>query len=221
MHDKPYRPILRSIMWGQLVTRPDLSFAISLLSHFQGNPGIEHWKVLMHIVGYIKNTLDFGLTYSRDADLFPHAFIDADYGGCRDTRHSTSGYVFLIAGSPVTWSSKQQPMVALSMVEVEYVAMSRCTQQMVWMQSWLDEVAIERVRPGLIKGDSRGAVALTKNTKNYAKVKHIDIQHHYIRELMQSGTIIFEQIPSAANLADLFTKPLSCDQHHRSYKPST
>jgi len=107
MHDKPYRPILGSIMWGQLATRPDLSFAVSLLSRFQGNPGIEHWKALMHVVGYIKNTLDFGLTYSRDADLFPHAFVDADYGGCRDTRRSTSGYVFLMAGSPVTWSSKQ------------------------------------------------------------------------------------------------------------------
>ena len=86
---------------------------------------------------------------------------------------------------------------------------------MVWMQSWLDEVAIERVGPGLIKGDSRGAVALTKNTKDHAKVKHIDIRHHYIRELVQSGSIVFEQVPSAANLADLFTKPLSRDQHHR------
>ena len=152
MHDKPYRPILGSIMWGQLATRPDLSFAVSLLSRFQGNPGIEHWKALMHVVGYVKNTLDFGLTYSRDADLFPHAFVDADYGGCRDTRRSTSGYVFIMAGSPVTWSSKRQPMVALSTVEAEYVAMSCCTQQMVWMQSWLDEVAIEHTGPSFIRG---------------------------------------------------------------------
>ena len=202
-------------MWGQLATRPDLSFAVSLLSRFQGNPGIEHWKALMHVVGYVKNTLDFGLTYSRDADLFPHAFVDADYGGCRDTRRSTSGYVFIMAGSPVTWSSKRQPTVALSTVETEYVAMSRCTQQMVWMQSWLDEVAIERTSPSFIKGDSKGAIALTKNTKDHAKIKYIDIRHHYIRELVQSGSIVFEQTPSADNLADLFTKPLPRDQHHR------
>ena len=72
----------------------------------------------MHVIGYIKNTLDYGLTYHRDADLSPHAFADADYGGCRDTHCSTSGYVFLMAGGPVTWSSKRQTMVALSMVDV-------------------------------------------------------------------------------------------------------
>ena len=86
MATKPYRPILGSVMWGQLATRPDLSFSVSLLARFQSNPGINHWSALMHVIGYIKNTLDYGLTYSRDADLSPTAFSDADYGGCRDTR---------------------------------------------------------------------------------------------------------------------------------------
>jgi reverse transcriptase-like protein len=187
MNDKPYRSILGSIMWGQLATRPDLSFSVSLLARFQANPGIEHWNALMHVVGYIKNTLDFGLTYSCNSDLSPAAFVDADYGGCRDTRRSMSGYVFMMAGGAVTWSSKCQATVALSTVEAEYVAMSRCAQQMSWMHSWLDEVEIQYSRPGLIKGDNRGAIALTKNTKDHGKVKHIDIRHHYIRELIQSG----------------------------------
>ena len=111
-------------MWGQLATHPDLSFAVSLLSRFQANPGIEHWKNLLHVVGYIKNTIDYGLTYSQDADLTPMAYVDADYGGCRNTRRSTSGFVFTITGGAVTWSSKRQVTVALSTVEAEYVAMS-------------------------------------------------------------------------------------------------
>ena len=215
MNDKPYRPILGSVMWGQLATRPDLLFSVSLLARFQSNPGIDHWNALMHVIGYIKNTLDYGLTYSRDSDLSLVAFVDADYGGCKDTRRSTSGYVFMMAGGAVTWSSKRQATVALSTVEAEYVAMSRCAQQMVWMQSWLGEVAVEYSLPGLIKGDNRGAIALTKNTKDHGKVKHIDIRHHYIRELLQSGDILIEQVPSAENLADLFTKPLPRDHHHR------
>lgn len=85
MSDKPYRSILGSVMWGQLATRPDLSFAVSLLARFQANPGIEHWSALLHVVRYIKNTLDLGLTYSRDYDLSPTAFVDTDFGGCRDT----------------------------------------------------------------------------------------------------------------------------------------
>jgi hypothetical protein len=120
-----------------------------------------------------------------------------------------------MSGGAVTWSSKRQATIALSTVEAEYVVMSRCAQQMVWMQSWLREVEIKVSLPGLIKGDNRGAIALTKNTKDHGKVKHIDIRHHYIRELLQSGTILFEQVSSADNLADLFTKPLPCDHHHR------
>ena len=215
MHDKPYRAILGSVMWGQLATRPDLSFAVSLLARFQANPGMDHWKALLHVVGYIKNTIDFGITYSRDGDLNPIAYADADYGGCRDTRRSTSGYVFTMAGGPVTWSSKRQATVALSTVEAEYVAMSRCAQQMVWTQSWLEEADIDFTRPGVIKGDSRGGIALTKNTRDHGKIKHINIRHHYLRDLVRNGDIVFEQVPSADNLADLFTKPLARDHHVR------
>jgi Reverse transcriptase (RNA-dependent DNA polymerase)/GAG-pre-integrase domain/gag-polypeptide of LTR copia-type len=215
MKDKPYRSLLGSIMWGQLATRPDLSFSVSLLARFQSDPGLSHWSALIHVVGYIKNTIDYGLTYSREFDLSPNAYADADYGGCKETRRSTSGYVFTMAGGAVSWSSKRQATVALSTVEAEYVAMSRCAQQMVWMNSWLDEVKIEHTLPGLIRGDNRGAIALTKNTKDHGKVKHIDIRHHYIRDLVKSGEIIIEQVPSEENLADLFTKPLPRDQHHR------
>ena len=121
----------------------------------------------------------------------------------------------MMAGGPVAWSSKRQATVALSTVEAEYVAMSRCAQQMVWVHSWMSEAGIDYSPPGLIKGDNRGVIALTKNTKDHVKVKHIDICHHYIRKLIQSGSILIEQVPSANNLADLFTKPLSHDLHHR------
>ena len=215
MKDKPYRSLLGSVMWGQLTTRPDLSFSVSLLARFQANPGLSHWSALLHVIGYIKNTIDYGLTYSRDGDLSPTAYVDADYGGCKDTRRSTSGYVFTMAGGAVSWSSKRQATVALSTVEAEYVAMSRCAQQMVWMRSWLDEVEIEHTTPGLIKGDNRGAIALTKNTKDHGKVKHINIRHHYIRDLLESGAIAIEYVPSTENLADLFTKLLPRDLHHR------
>ena len=105
-------------------------------------------------------------------------------------------------------------MVALSTVEAEYVAMSRCAQQMVWMHSWLGEVEIDYVLPGVIKGDNRGAIVLLKNTKDHRRVKHIDIRHHYLRKLIQDRAILFKQVFSSDNLADLFMKPLSRDHHH-------
>ena len=78
----------------------------------------------MHVIGYIKNTIDYGLTYTRGNGISPYAFVDADYRGCKDTRCSTSSFVFMMAGGPVAWSSKRQATVALSTVEAEYVAMS-------------------------------------------------------------------------------------------------
>ena len=93
----------------------------------QGYP----WQSLnapLHVIGFIKNMIDYGITYSQDAELSPIAFVDADYGGCRDTCWSTSGYIFTMAGGPVSWSSKRQATVALSTVEAEYVSMSQCAQ---------------------------------------------------------------------------------------------
>jgi hypothetical protein len=131
MNDKPYCPVLGSVMWGQLATRPDLSFSVSLLARFQANPGINNWNALMHVIGYIKNTIDYGLTYSRGFDLTPTAFADVDYGGCKDTRRSTSGYVFMIAGAPVAWSSKlwpcQQSKQNMSQCHVVHNRWSGCT----------------------------------------------------------------------------------------------
>ena len=128
-----------------------------------------------HVIGYIKNTLDYGLTYSQDFNISPHAFVDVDYGGCKDTHWSTSRYVFTMAGGAVTWSSKQQATITLSTVDAEYVAMLQCAQQMLWMHSWLDEVKIKYSLPSLIKGDNHGAITLLKNTKDHGKVKHINI----------------------------------------------
>ena len=156
-------------MWGQLATCPDLSFSVSLLACFQSNPGLNHWNALLHTVGYIKNTLDFRLSYSREYDLSPHAYVDADYGGFRDTCRSTSGYIFIMCGGPVAWSSKQQATVALSTVKAEYVAMSRCAQQMVWMHSWLREVKVDYIIPRVIKVTTRAQLLYRKIPKNMVK----------------------------------------------------
>ncbi len=215
MKDKPYRTLLGKVMWGQLTTRPDLSYAVSVLSRYQTNPGLEHWRALLHVLGYIRQTVKFGLIFSSDQPLVPVGFVDADYAGCKDTRRSTSGQVFMMAGAPVSWSSKRQQTVALSTVESEYVSTSKAGQQMRWMYSWLEEILLAQEKPGDLWGDNRGALDLTKNTKSHAKVKHIDIRHHYIRELVAAKEIKLNFVRGNENPADIFTKPLPRDAHYR------
>ena len=91
MKDKPYNEVLGSIMWAQSTTRPDLAFAENLLSRFQANPGRAHWNAMLHILGYIKGTLNYRITYIQGSagGLKPVGYVDSDYAGDPDTRQST------------------------------------------------------------------------------------------------------------------------------------
>jgi len=217
MKDKPYKEALGSIMWAQGATRPDLSFAVNLLARFQANPGREHWNAMLHILAYIKGTLDYRITYHRGSNggSKPFGYVDADYAGDSDTRRSTSGYIFMMAGGAVSWSSKRQPTVSLSTTEAEYMALAQAGQQAVWMISFMNEIGLPQKLPTTLYGDNMSSIALTLNHKGHSRAKHIDVRHHYIRERVEEGDIKVAHIPSTENLADILTKPLPRVIHQR------
>jgi hypothetical protein len=217
MKDKPYREVLGSVMYAQIATRPNLSYAVTMLSKFSSNPGKPHWIALLHVLQYIKGSLGLKITYGGhgNTSLTPYGFVDADYGGDKDTRRSCSGQVFFMAGGPVAWGAKYQPTVALSTTEAEYMALTRASQQILWMYFAMSEVGFPQPKPACLYGDNAGAIALTKNTKHNAHIKHIDIRHHYIRERVDDGDIVVHQIPTSDNIADIFTKPLGRVAHRR------
>ncbi|KNZ81205.1 Copia protein [Termitomyces sp. J132] len=207
--------LLGALMWAQAATRPDLSFAVALLACFQANPGPAHWKALLHVLAYIKGTLDYKIVYSKElgGSIKPTGYVDSDYGGDLDTRRSTTGYVFLMAGGPVSWSSKRQQTVALSTTEAEYMAMMQGSQQALWMHNFLAEIDLAQPRPALLHVDINSSIALAQSTKGHARAKHIDIRHHYIRERVSEGDIEIIHIPSSENIADICTKPLTRAAH--------
>jgi hypothetical protein len=223
MKDKPYRPFVGSVMWGQVCTRPDLAFAASLLARYQLNPGRQHWECVEWVAGYILYSLDYSITFRhpRPTDdgpgtgIKPYRYVDSDLGGCLDTYRSTSGYVFFMAGAPVSWSSKRQGSVALSTTESEYIGLSRATQQAVWLSSFLSEVDLKQEGPIEMRGDNFGSVCLTENAKRHALVKHIEMRHHYIREKVANGEVKVERIRSGENIADIFTKALNGTSHSK------
>lgn len=217
MKDKPYNEALGSIMWAQGATRPDLSFAVNLLSRFQANPGRAHWNAILHVFAYIKGTLDYQITYHRGTDggLKPYGYVDSDYAGDTDTRRSTSGFVFMMAGGAVSWSSKRQPTVSLSTTEAEYMALTRAAQQAIWMFSFMSEIGLPQEMPATLYGDNMSSIALTLNHKGHSRAKHIDVHHHFIRERVEEGDIEVVHISSAENLADILTKPLPRIIHQR------
>ena len=216
MRDKPYREVLGAVMYAQIATRPDVSYAVATLSKFASNPGPPHWAALMHVLQYLKGTLHYKITYGGEGftSLAPIGYVDADYAGDTDTRRSCAGHVFVQAGGPTAWGAQYQPTVALSTTEAEYMSLTRSAKQVQWMYSAMDEVGFPQPKPAVLKGDNRSANALAKNTKHNSRVKHIDIRHHYVRERVKEGDIIIEHVPSIDNPADLFTKPLTRAVHH-------
>ncbi|THH07513.1 hypothetical protein EW146_g9293, partial [Bondarzewia mesenterica] len=130
---EPYREILGAINYLAVATRPDISYAVQVLGSFAHAPGLRHWKAVKHLCRYLKRTTDYGITYDgRQADTRPVGYFDANYA-IELNRRSSTGWVFLLAGGPIAWSSKKQQSVALSTTEAEYVAAAAAAQMAIWL----------------------------------------------------------------------------------------
>ncbi|XP_022149979.1 riboflavin biosynthesis protein PYRR, chloroplastic-like [Momordica charantia] len=128
MRKVPYQSAIGSLMYAMMCTRPDICFAVSMISRYQSNPGQPHWKAVKRILRYLKGTMNYSLCYQRNNSEL-EGYSDADWGGDMDERKSTSGYVFLLNNGAISWSSKKQTCIALSTMEVEFVALSVAVQE--------------------------------------------------------------------------------------------
>lgn len=216
MEQYPYRQLLGSLMYFAIMTRPDIAFAISHLSQFASNPSLEHWQALVHVARYLNTTASLRLTYGSGAgDIVLTGYCDADWGSSTDDRRSVTGYCFMINDVVISWNSRKQPTVALSSTEAEYMAASSAAREAIWLRQALDELGYHQDGPTKIYVDNQGAIALTRNPEFHTRSKHIDIQHHFVRDLVQSQRVEFIYTHTNTQVADVLTKPLSADKHQR------
>ena len=142
-------------------------------------------------------------------------FADADWAGDVMTRKSTSGYVFQIGTSTISWKSKLQSIVALSLTEAEYVSLSSATQEALWLRVLLDGTGFKQDNATTIFEDNQGAIALAKNPTHHSRTKHIDIKYHYVREAVSTKEINLEYCPTQDMIADSLTKGLPRPQFEK------
>lgn len=193
-------------------TRPDIAFAVGFVGRFLEQPHEEHRGIVKQIMRYVAGTLDYGLVYGR-AQLMKDGsqligFSDSDHAGDIDDRKSTSGVLYYLGNSPVTWQSNKQKVVAQSSCEAEYVAASSGARQGVWLARLLKDLVGSEVRTPVLKIDNKSAIDLCKNPVHHERSKHIDTKYHYIRDCVEKKKIIVEQISTKDQLADTLTKPL-------------
>jgi len=211
MTNIPYQEAFGTIMWLQVATRPDLLYAVQVLSRFAHNPAKSHWNALKYVMFYIKGTLNYEITYEGGGNLNPIGYVDLDYTGCKNSRKLTEDNVFIVAGGPVSWECKQQGTVALSTVETQYMGFTYTTTQAIWLTKFFSEIGLPAQLPIKIFADNKRSIANTTNGKNHQRIKHIDVKYHFTKQQMEARAITFEYTPSSTNLADIFTKPLPQD----------
>ncbi|KAF4990463.1 hypothetical protein FGRMN_8456 [Fusarium graminum] len=192
-------------------TRPDISFPANYIARFMSNPSIDHMEACDHILSYLRHTADKGLRYQRgDGSTNLVGFVDSDYAGCADTRRSTTGWVFMLAKAPISWSSQRQRTVALSTTDAEYVAAAEAAKEAVWIKGLINDLQLENLKVDSVPlyVDNEGARKLSRNPEFHNRTKYIDIRHHFIREKVESGDIDTRRVDTRYNTADMLTKSL-------------
>nr|GEW23666.1 ribonuclease H-like domain-containing protein [Tanacetum cinerariifolium] len=166
------------------------------ISQFLHAPTIEHFQSVKRILRYVKGTISFGLTFSRPQTNTITGYSDADWARCLDTRRSTYGYSIYLGGNLVSWSAKKQPTVSRSSCESEYQAMANTAAEIVWITHLLRELhALPPDRPTLLC-DNKSALFMTQNPVSHKRAKHIDLDYHFIRELVNSGKLYTKFVPT-------------------------
>ena len=199
-------------MYAMICTRPDLSYAVNLLSRFVNKNNITTWQYLKGILRYLKGTVDLKLVYRKNPnqnfDLFT-GFVDSDWAGDKTDRKSTTGYIFKFSGkSTIDWNTKKQRSVADSSTAAEYMALYEAVKEALWLKSLASTIHIHLNNGILIYEDNSGCVKIANNPGSHKLAKHIDIKYHYTKERVEDKSIRVEYISTENQIADIFTKPL-------------
>ncbi|GJW88221.1 hypothetical protein Tco_0163561 [Tanacetum coccineum] len=169
----------------------------------------SHYRGMIGTLFYlIARTVNRGLWYPTDSSIALTAFVDADHAGCQDTRRSTYGHMQFLGDRLVSWSSKRQKSVAISSTEAEYIAMSGCCAQILWMRSQLTDYGLGFNKIPMYC-DNKNAIALSCNNVQHSWSKHIDIRFHFIKEHVENGVIEVYFVNTEYQLAGIFTKALA------------
>lgn len=207
VHNTLFKQIVGSLMY-LTATRPDIMYAVSLISRYMENPTEVHLLAAKRIFRYLKGTADLGILYKKGANSSLIGFSDSDYAGDLDDRKSTSGFVFMMGSGAISWSSKKQQIVTLSTTEAEFVAAASSSCQAIWLQRLLEVLHNQQQGPTLIHCDNVSAIKLSKNPVMHGKSKHIDVRYHFLRDLCKDGIIDLVFCKSEEQTADILTKPL-------------
>jgi len=197
-------------------TRPDISYAVSVVSRYMHDPRTGHMEVVYRILRYLKGTPGRGLWFRKNGHLDLEGYCDADWASNKDDRRSTSGYCVFVGGNLVSWRSKKQAVVARSTAEAEYRAMALSVCEMMWLKGLLKELRLLRNETMTLHCDNVAAINIANNPVQFDRTKHVEIDRFFIKEKLDSGVLKLGYVRSRSQLADCFTKGLGPSENELS-----
>jgi hypothetical protein len=175
------------------------------------NPNEEDWMMVKRILRYLQKTKEAKLVYhAKPKELV--GYSDASYAPSSEDRKSISGYLFQMNGAAISWRSKKQPIVSLSSMEAEYIAITAAIKEAQWLAK-LEEELMMKQKKMVIFEDNQSTIKTAKNEIHTERSKHIDVRYHFVREQVQNGAIEIKYCPTGEMTADLMTKALGAIKH--------
>ncbi|GAA0149006.1 transmembrane signal receptor [Lithospermum erythrorhizon] len=208
---KQYRRLVGRFLYLGF-TRPDISYTIQQLSQFVHAPREIHWTAALHVLKYLKGCPSHGLFYPVNTPVTLQSYCDADWGSCKATRKSLTGYCIFLGASLVSWKSKKQLTVSKSSAEAEYRSMGATVCELQWISYVLADLGCSLNLPIPLMCDNQAALHITSNPVFHEWTKHLDIDCHIVRNQYLAGFIVPQQISTKVQPADLFTKALHAPQ---------
>ncbi|WKA07496.1 hypothetical protein VitviT2T_025316 [Vitis vinifera] len=191
-------------------TRPDLAYALSVVSQYMHNPGEQHMNVIMRILRYLKNAPGKGILFAKNVDHQSiEVYTDADWAGAVDDRRSTSGYFTFVGGNLVTWKSKKQNVVARSSAEAEFRGMALGLCETLWLRILLQDLGYLSRQPIRLFCDNKVACDIAHNPVQHDRTKHVDVDRFFIKEKLDDKIVELPKIRSEDQLANILTKVVS------------
>jgi hypothetical protein len=188
-----YRQLIGSLMY-LVNTRPDICFAVNTLSQFMVEPRRVHSVAVKHVLRYLFGMVYYGLDYHRGDGVCLVGYTDSDWAGCFSDRKSTSGCCFGLGSAVVSWFSRKQKSVALSLAKDEYMAASQASCEALWLRKMLIGLFGVQLRPTVIYCYNQSCIKLLENPVFHDRYKHIEIRYHFIHDYVQRGVVELQYI---------------------------
>ena len=226
---KLYQQIIRCYIYAITQTRPNITFAVQFLSRSLQQPLSYHLNAAKNLLRYLKDTENLAINYGvpltgpisnivKDIPynpLLPLKFSDNDFTSDKVTSKSTYGYLFTVAGGPVSWKSKRNSTITLSTMETESNALTKAIRKTQWLRNLYSELNRPIKSLTLVLKDNQSTIKAAKNPVLHSQTKHTLLKYRYIKETRQAGIFNILYIDTKQMPANGLTKPLNGITHQK------